>query len=68
MAKQTIEVLIEGELKYGEFLEKMKTPYLKVNQYNSLIQLCRNLIEKYDIDIRKSLAVFRSIVIELFIM
>lgn len=48
-----IEILIEGELKYSEFLKKMKTNYLKLEQYNSLIQLCRNLIKTYDIDVFK---------------
>lgn len=48
-----IEVLVEGEYTYTDFIKKIKTRWVKPIQMKSLIQLCQNLIDDERFDISK---------------
>jgi len=45
-----IEVLVEGSHTYDTFLEKIKTDWVKPEQYKALIEMSNGIIEHYDIE------------------
>lgn len=45
-----IEVLVEGSHTYDTFLEKIKTDWVKPEQYEALIEMSNGIIEHYDLD------------------
>lgn len=48
-----IEFLVEGEHDYASFVEKIKSPYLSVMQFDAGIEAVRSWIDAYDISINR---------------
>ena len=44
-----IEILVPGENNYDEFVKKIKTNYCGKDQFNSLVEISKNIIEHWDI-------------------
>ena len=50
-----IEVLVEGEHTYDEFLEKIKTDWVKPEQMEALIEMSNGIIFHYDMETKNVL-------------